>query len=270
MVHAIEQIGVASLVNAVERIGAFAGLAAFIGLAVLALLSFTHGRDIRRLRDWAGSAPERDAERKEQTSTIAAQRAEELRALEEARTAEQDAISNRELRRQRREEGLPEVSRRERLRERFSGLGERASHPSTLVALFVVLLVIVGGGAYLFLSGGEDSSGGGKNGKQAAARVKPAEIEVSVLNGTSVPGLAATVGDEVEGKGFNLGAVTNSSASFAESVVMFSRGHKTEARPVAKQLGISKLQLMSGEIESVSAGADVAVIVGEDNAEAAE
>ncbi|HEU5253922.1 MAG TPA: LytR C-terminal domain-containing protein [Solirubrobacterales bacterium] len=257
------------MVHAIEQIGAFAGLAAFLGLAVLALLSFTHGRDIRRLREWAGSAPERDAERKEQTSTIAAQRAEELRALEEARTAEQQAVSSREERRRRREEGLPEQSRGERLRGWFSGFGETASRPSSLIALFVVVLAIVGGGAYLLLSG-DDEGGGGNGSKQAAAKVKPAEIEVTVLNGTSVPGLAATFGDKVEGKGFDLGAVTNSSSSFEESVVMFKRGHKMEARKVAKQLGIAKLQLMSGEIESVSAGADVAVIVGEDDAEAAE
>lgn len=100
--------------------------------------------------------------------------------------------------------------------------------------------------------------------------MKPGEIEVTVLNGTAVPGLAATFGDEVEGKGFKLGAVTNSSSSFAASVVMFKRGHKREARMVGKQLSISKLQPMDGEIESVSAGADVAVIVGEDNAEAME
>jgi len=257
------------LVHAIEQIGAFAGLAAFLGLAVLALLSFTHGRDIRRLREWAGSAPERDAERKEQTSTIAAQRAEELRALEEARTTEQEAISSREERRRRREEGLPELSRRQRLRNRLSGFGKTASKPSSLVALFVVLLVIVGGGAY-FLLLGDGGDGGGRNAKQAAAKVKPGEIEVTVLNGTSVPNLAATYGDKVEGKGFDLGAVTNSSASFEESVVMFKRGHKTEARKVAKQVGIGRLQLMSGEIESASAGADVAVIVGEDHAEAAE
>jgi hypothetical protein len=257
------------LVHAIEQIGAFAGLAAFLGLAVLALLSFTHGRDIRRLREWAGSAPERDAERKEQTSTIAAQRAEELRALEEARTAEQDAVSSREERRRRREEGLPDQSRGERLRGRFSGFGETASRPSSLIALFVVVLALVGGGAYLLLSGGDESDGSGGS-KQAAAQVKPGEIEVTVLNGTSVDGLAAVYGDKVEAKGFDLGAITNSSASFEESVVMFRRGHKMEARKVGKQLGISKLQLMSGEIESVSAGADVAVIVGEDNAEAAE
>ena len=257
------------MVHAIEQIGAFAGLAAFLGLAVLALLSFTHGRDIRRLREWAGSAPERDSERKEQTSTIAAQRAEELRALEEARTAEHEAVSNREERRRRREEGLPEQSRGERLRGRFSGLGETASRPSSLVVLFVVVLAIVGGGAYLLLSG-DDEGGSGGSAKAAAAKVKPGEINVTVLNGTSVPGLAAIFGDKVEGKGFNLGAVTNSSASFEDSVVMFRRGHKVEAQKVGKQLGIAKLQLMNGEIESASAGADVAVIVGEDNAEAAE
>ena len=67
------------------EIGSFAGLAAFFGLAVLILVSFTQGRDIRRLREWAGSSPERDADRKESTSAAAAQRAEELRRLEEAR-----------------------------------------------------------------------------------------------------------------------------------------------------------------------------------------
>lgn len=253
----------------IEQIGAFAGLAAFLGLAILALLSFTHGRDIRRLREWAGSAPERDAERKEQTSTIAAQRAEELRALQEARTAEHQTVSSREERRRRREEGQPEGSRGERLRERFSGFGELTSHPLALVALFLVVVVVVGGGAYLLLSG-SDSSSAGQNSKQSAAKVKPGEIEVAVLNGTAVPGLAATFGDKVEGKGFKLGPVTNSSASFADSVVMFHRGHKPEARKVAKQLQIAKVQLMSGEIESVSAGAPVAVVVGEDNAEATE
>lgn len=256
------------MVRALEQIGAFAGLAAFLGLAVLALLSFTHGRDIRRLRDWAGSAPERDAERKEQTTTIAAQRAEELRALEEARTAEQKAVSSREQRRRRREEGLPEQGRGERLRGRFSGLGETASRPSTLVALFVVILALAGAAAYLLLGGSDDGSGG--NAKQAAAKLKPAEVEVTVLNGTAVPGLAANFGEKVEGKGFRLGAVTNSSSSFAESVVMFRRGSKPEARMVGRQLNIPKMQVMTGEIESVSAGADVAVIVGEDNAEAAE
>jgi LytR cell envelope-related transcriptional attenuator len=255
------------LLKVIEQIGAFAGLAAFLGLAVLALLSFAHGRDIRRLRDWAGSAPERDSERKESTSAVAAQRAEELRELEQARTAEREAIGYREERRRRREAGLPELTRRERLRQRTSGLGERLATPRYLAALFVVLVVVVGGAAYLALSGSEE--GGGDGGRQAAAKTKPSEIEVTVLNGTSVVGLAATYGDKVEGKGFGLGAVSNTDQPFAASVVMFESGHKPEAKTVARHLRISKLQPMSSEVKTASEGADVAVVVGEDNAAAA-
>jgi hypothetical protein len=250
-------------VELIKEIGAFAGLAAFLGLAVLALLSFTHGRDIRRLREWAGSAPERDTELKESTSAAAAQKAEELRRLEEARTAEQQAVELREERRQRREAGLPELTRSERFRERLSGGGERLAEPRYLAAIFVVVLVIGGGIAYAALHG----SDGGASGKVSkSAGTKPSEIEVTVLNGTAVEGLAGAYGNKVERKGFKLGAVTNSQSSFVESVVMFESGHAPEARRVAKALGIEQVRLMTPEIDSVSAGAPVAVIVGEDNA----
>jgi hypothetical protein len=264
------------LLHTIERIGSFAGLASFIGLALFALLSFAHGRDIRRLRDWAGSAPEREAERTEQTQTIAAQRAEELRALEEARTAEHDAIEMREVRRQRREEGLPELTRRERISGRFSGFGESLSRPALLAVLFVVILLIAGGVAYAVLNNGSSSNGSGGGGKgskggiqaskQAAKQAKPGEIEVAVLNGTKVPGLAATYGDKVEGKGFELGAVTNSDAEFESSVVMFKKGREPEAKEVAKQLSITKVEPMTAEVSEVSGEANVSVVVGEDNA----
>ncbi len=256
----------------IERIGAFAGLASFLGLGVFALLLFAHGRDIRRLRDWAGSAPEREAERMAQTQTIAAQRAEELRELEESRTAEHEAVQQRELRRRRREEGLPEQTRGERIGERFSGLGEALSRPALLVALFLVFVLVVGGVAYAVLSNnGGETKGKGHDGKQAAAvqKVKPGEIEVAVLNGTSVPGLAATFGAKVEKKGFELGAVTNSESSFETSVVMFRHGKKPDAKQVAQDLAIKKLEPMSNEVAQVSGEANVSVVVGEDNAAAA-
>jgi hypothetical protein len=222
------------LLHTVERIGSFAGLASFLGLAVFALLLFAHGRDIRRLRDWAGSAPEREQERMEATQNIAAQRAEELRELEESRTAEHDAVADRELRRQRREEGLPEQTRGEIVKERFSGFGESLSRPALLAILFVVFLLIAGGVVYAVTNSGNSSSGAktanGKEKKKAgAAKVKPGEIEVAVLNGTSVTGLAAEWGNKIEKKGFNLGAVTNTSNTFEESVVMFEPGAKPEA-----------------------------------------
>ncbi len=250
----------------IKEIGAFAGLAAFFGLALLALLSFTHGRDIRRLREWAGSAPERDTERKESTSAAAARRAEELRRLEEARTAEQQAVALREERRLRREAGGPETARGERLRQWRSSRGERFAEPRYLAAVFVVVLVIGGGVAYAALHG-SGGGGGGKDGKGGAATsTKPSEIEVAVLNGTAVPGLAARYGDKVQRKGFKLGVVTNSNSSFASSTVMFKPGHAPEARSVAKDLGIGQVQPMISEVDSVSAGAPVSVIVGENDA----
>ena len=256
------------MLHVIEQIGAFAGLASFLGLGIFALLLFAHGRDIRRLRDWAGSAPEREADRLEQTQNIAAQRAEELRELEEARTAEHDAVEEREQRRQRREEGLPELTRRERVRKRFSGFGESLSRPALLAVLFVVFVLVVGGVAYAVLNngGGETKGAGGHTAKQAAHKVKPGEIEVAVLNGTSVSGLAATWGDKVEEKGFELGAVTNSESEFEDSVVMFERGSKPEAKEVAKRLQIVKVQPMTPEVAGVSNQAKVSIVVGEDNA----
>ncbi|HEX8854524.1 MAG TPA: hypothetical protein VF752_02915, partial [Thermoleophilaceae bacterium] len=46
----------------VQEIGAYAGFAAVVGLAVLAALYFSQARDVKRLREWAGRAPERAAE----------------------------------------------------------------------------------------------------------------------------------------------------------------------------------------------------------------
>jgi LytR cell envelope-related transcriptional attenuator len=266
------------LLHTIERIGSFAGLASFLGLALYALLLFAHGRDIRRLRDWAGSAPEREADRMAQTQTIAAQRAEELRELEESRTAEHAAIEMRETRRQRREEGLPELTRGERFRERFSGFGESLSRPALLIVLFVVFVLVVGGVAYAVLnSGGSSSGGGAKTGSSGGQKAKttakakaiaPSEIEVAVLNGTASEGLAATWGGKVEEQGFELGAVTNTESEFEDSVVMFKPGREPEAKVVAKRLSISKLQPMISEVAEVSGGANVSVVVGEDNAPA--
>jgi hypothetical protein len=260
-------------VELIKEIGAYAGLVAFLGLALLALLSFAQGRDIRRLREWAGSAPERDAERKDSTSAAAAERAEEMRKLEEARDAERRAADLREHRRERREAGLPELTRSERLRERFSrdgggsggGLRARLGDPRYLVGLFVILVVVAGGVAYAVSQGGDEGSGG-KGSKQVSHALKPSEIEVTVLNGTAVEGLAGTYGDMVERRGYQLGAVTNSRLSFADSVVMFAPGEGAAAHRVADSLEISRVRPMTVEIASLSAGAPVAVVVGEDNA----
>jgi hypothetical protein len=51
----------AAELTALREIGALAGLVAIAGLAVLGGLYVAHARDVRRLREWAGRAPERAA-----------------------------------------------------------------------------------------------------------------------------------------------------------------------------------------------------------------
>src|SRR5436190_3639146 len=51
-----------SLSGKVQEYGGWAGFAAVIGLGVLSLLYFAQAREVKRLREWAGRSPERDAE----------------------------------------------------------------------------------------------------------------------------------------------------------------------------------------------------------------
>jgi LytR cell envelope-related transcriptional attenuator len=255
-------------VDEIKEIGSFAGLAAFLGLAVLSLLYFSQARDVRRLRDWAGRAPERDAEEVEATSDLAAERAEELRKIEEDRrlreeaaAEEQEATAKRERRRERREAGLPELTRRERIRERFSRSpgGRGMPEPRYMaVAVGAVIVLGVGAAAATGLLGGDDEK------KGSGQALKPSQVEVAVLNGTSEPGLAGRVSDKLSSDGFDIGKVGNSDNAFTESVVMFTRGHRPEAARVARGVGIKRVSLITPEIRGDSAAATVSVVIGDD------
>jgi LytR cell envelope-related transcriptional attenuator len=63
-----------SLSNSVTEVGAIAAFAALLGIAILSLLVFSQAREIKRLREWAGRAPERAAEMEQRVSADAAAR----------------------------------------------------------------------------------------------------------------------------------------------------------------------------------------------------
>ncbi|MCW3010642.1 MAG: LytR family transcriptional regulator, partial [Solirubrobacterales bacterium] len=64
-----------SVSEQIKDVGAYAGLASILGLAVLSLLYFGQARELKRLREWAGRAPERTAELQEQANAAAAAQA---------------------------------------------------------------------------------------------------------------------------------------------------------------------------------------------------
>lgn len=64
----------ASAGGLIEQVGSYAGYASIIGLGILALLYFSQAREVRRLREWAGRAPERAAELEQRVQADAQRR----------------------------------------------------------------------------------------------------------------------------------------------------------------------------------------------------
>jgi hypothetical protein len=90
-------------------------------------------------------------------------------------------------------------------------------------------------------------------------------VTVSVLNGTTVPGLAAQIADKVENAGFQRGNVANATEQQrAESVVFYARGAAREARAVARRLRISQIEQVDADIQALAGDATVIVVVGAD------
>ena len=112
-------------------------------------------------------------------------------------------------------------------------------------------------------SGGDDTGAG--SGNRSGAGVDPGRVTVAVLNGTTVPGLAAQIGDNVESQGFQLGTITNSTdQQRAESVVLYAPGAEMEARDVARRLKISQREEADPDSQGLAGDATVIVVAGQD------
>jgi LytR cell envelope-related transcriptional attenuator len=145
---------------------------------------------------------------------------------------------------------------------RWRRLVGRVGQPRVLGV--VALLAVVLGIAAIF--GSERLlRGTGQSARPAEpGAVVPGNVDVAVLNGTSVPGLAGKVGDDVKVNGFNLGAVTNSRTRFDQTVVMYEPHQRRAATRVAHDLGVKPIQKIDRQTEQAAGGADVVVIAGAD------
>jgi hypothetical protein len=147
------------------------------------------------------------------------------------------------------------------------------------VVLGVAGVLVLGAAAAIgvpaLVNGSNDSGGSSTAAKQststttkkAAPPVAPDKITVAVLNGTSIPGLAAQVGDRVDAEGFTLGTVSNASqagSQRANSVAEYAPGHVSDARRVGKRLGIRNIARVDANTQSIAGDASVVVVVGTD------
>jgi hypothetical protein len=133
-------------------------------------------------------------------------------------------------------------------------------HPLLLVAGAFLVGVGIFLGSLRLLSDGD--------GAETAARggVVPAEVTVTVLNGTSVTGLADKVSDDVEANGFELGGIGDSERTSDTTRVLYEEGHRKEAKLVARDLGVDDVRPIDRASGAAAEGADVVVIAGEDRA----
>lgn len=244
----------------IETVGAYAGLVSLLAVLVLSLLVFSQARDLRRLREWAGGAPERDAEVRELSELVAEERSQELQVL-----------ADREQR------------RLERGDSGGDGFWARLGRPGRVMAVIALVVVVGAAGAWAgttLLGSDDDSSRAAKlrqakirqkraaNQGAAATGLKPEEIKVGVLNGTggTEVGLAAEYANRLEQDGYVLGAVTDLPAEpFSSSVVMYLKGNEEAAEQVGRSIDVSETELMTSEVSELTPGAVATAVIGTDH-----
>lgn len=170
------------------------------------------------------------------------------------------------------------------------GSGRSTGRTVGIIVAGVLALAVVGFGATQLLGGGEDtpvpSDTVGETVKQPASggqskttttpkrtstanAADPSSVNVAVLNGTTVTGLAAEIARQVEQAGYVRGTVTNSPDQTRSATIVAYRteADKAAALKVAQQIGVGGDAVRPLEQnDAVTAGdqADVVVIVGAD------
>ena len=255
------------MIDLIEGVGPVLGIVAFLGLAVLAFLIFQQAREVRRLREWAGRAPERAAEAAEASLAAAEARGEEVEAPGDLVPSRLSAL---------RERAAAAVGPRWREIDRRLPVD-----PRYLLAVLAAVIVAVGVLTSGFgLVGAGDGDGGKGGGGKAQRERKP---EVAVLNATQVedaagtqiqgvPGLASKVADAVvKPAGYRVGSEDNAASGFEETVIMYeprAEGEAAElARAINAELGETETSPMIQEVRDLAGGAELALVVGQDDAE---
>jgi hypothetical protein len=254
------------MTDLIDSIGPYVGVAAFLGLALLAFLVIQQAREIRRLREWAGRAPERARDANEAAVALAEAKGEEPPKVEVEEPDPSRFGLWWEGVRDRLSSGASEVDRR---------LPVAPGYILAVIAALIIAAAVLTSGFGLF---GGDSGGGGK-GKDG----KPPKVEVAVLNATqvedtvtgqpisAVPGLAGIVAKKVvKPAGYKVGVKDDAPAGAEQTVIMFTPDAEAEASKFAakveNKLGQTQVEPMTSEIQNVVKKAPLALVIGADDA----
>ncbi len=250
--------------STIEDIGPILGVVAFLGFAVLALLIVLQAREVRRLREWAGRAPERAAEADDAAQAVADARGEETEKEPgrfdafRARAAQTWAVRFEEL-------------------DRRSPVDPRWFLAAAFAAALALGVLTSGFG----ILGGDDAAPEQAE-RAAKTEAKPAKVKVAVLNASAftdgavpvdpVPGLAATAAQlVVQPTAFKIGVEDEAPEGVERTQIMYEPDFADEAAELAnearEQLGDIDVIEMTDPVRGVVDGASLALLVGSDNSD---
>lgn len=253
-----------------ERVAGFVSLAAALALLLLLPLYLSQRRDVRRMREWSEREPDQPAADIEASETLldrAETELEELLGVPDEPATGETAIAPAAARVTSERPALERITMERAALQphpHWRRFVTTVTRPRVLVAIGVGALVL-GVGA-IFVSERLLEDGGGTDKAPEAARVKPSEVTVAVLNGTSVNGLAGLVSSDIESFDYAPGVVTSTTPGFERTVVLYADGQKPVAQRVARDLGVEEVKPIDRGSRALVGDADVVVIAGEDRA----
>ena len=242
----------------IEDIGPILGIVAFLGFAILALLIVLQAREVRRLREWAGRAPERALEADE-----AALAASEEGAADEDGPRGQSRIAT--FRKRVSDKAGPGWDRL----DRRSPIDPRLVLGALLVGLIVAGVLTSGFGLVSEDEAPVASTEGGSD--------RLEKIEVAVLNATQqegvppVSGVADLVADDVvKSAEFKPGLRTDALVGESNSVILYEPDAEADAEALSEavrpDLGPTEIVEITDAVRGQVEGADLALLVGFDDA----
>ncbi|HXP99812.1 MAG TPA: LytR C-terminal domain-containing protein [Solirubrobacteraceae bacterium] len=149
---------------------------------------------------------------------------------------------------------------------------------TALVVGGVVALVVVVALAFTLLKGGGGGAPATHSTPPANAHAatapkatvsNPAELAVTVLNGTETTGLAHHLAAALQQGGYahaSASAAVPPGGAHANTVVEYVSGHRADGQAVAKALNVTNVQAIEGSVASLTSGATVVVVAGADQA----